>query len=76
MTHLFARLVGAEGLVYAVDINPTLLDSIDAGAAERGPHERPDRAVHGEERRGYPLRAWIWCSFAIPTTTLSTPATR
>jgi ubiquinone/menaquinone biosynthesis C-methylase UbiE len=36
MTHLFARLVGAEGLVYAVDINPTLLDSIDAGAAERG----------------------------------------
>jgi len=36
MAHLFARQVGAEGKVYAVDINPVLLESIAAGAAERG----------------------------------------
>jgi SAM-dependent methyltransferase len=36
MTHLFSRLVGPEGKVYAVDINATLLGHIAEGAAERG----------------------------------------
>ncbi len=36
MTHLFSRLVGPEGKVYAVDINATLLGDIAEGAAERG----------------------------------------
>jgi len=36
MTHLFSRLVGEAGTVYAVDINGTLLEHIASGAAERG----------------------------------------
>ena len=36
MTHLFSRLVGPEGKVYAVDINASLLGHIADGAAERG----------------------------------------
>jgi len=36
MTHLFSRLVGPEGKVYAVDINATLLGHIAEGAKERG----------------------------------------
>ena len=36
MTHLFSRLVGPEGRVYAVDINESLLGHIADGARERG----------------------------------------
>lgn len=36
MTHLFSRLVGDQGWVYAVDINPTMLGHVAEGAAERG----------------------------------------
>lgn len=36
MAHLFSRLVGQEGRVYAVDINGALLESIAAGAEEKG----------------------------------------
>ena len=36
MTHLFARLVGSGGKVYAVDINATLLSHIAEGAAQAG----------------------------------------
>mgnify|MGYP002631032630 CR=1 FL=1 len=36
MSHLFSRMVGPEGKVYAVDINETLLEHIKSGAAERG----------------------------------------
>ncbi|MFT7670195.1 MAG: putative methyltransferase [Planctomycetota bacterium] len=36
MTHLFSKMVGPEGHVYAVDINQTMLDSISEGALEKG----------------------------------------
>lgn len=36
MTHLFARMTGPTGKVYAVDINPTMLEHIAIGAEERG----------------------------------------
>jgi SAM-dependent methyltransferase len=36
MAHLFSRMVGPAGKVYAVDINPSLLEHIASGARERG----------------------------------------
>ena len=36
MTHLFSLMVGDQGWVYAVDINPTMLGHVAEGAAERG----------------------------------------
>lgn len=36
MTHLFSKLVGDAGRVYAVDINPGLLEHVAEGAAELG----------------------------------------
>ena len=36
MTHLFSRIVGDTGTVYAVDINATMLGHVAEGAAEHG----------------------------------------
>lgn len=36
MVELFAQMVGPEGLVYAVDINPALMDHVASRAAELG----------------------------------------
>jgi ubiquinone/menaquinone biosynthesis C-methylase UbiE len=36
MAHLFSRIVGPEGKVYAVDINASLLEHIDRAARDKG----------------------------------------
>ena len=36
MAHLFSRIVGPSGKVYAVDINPSLLEHIDQAARDKG----------------------------------------
>ena len=47
-----ARRVGPNGLVYAEDIQPQMIEAIKRRVQRENLHERPDGARHAEPIRG------------------------